>query len=101
MNNPPAFPSRSDTKGRSFAVDELDTGSGMPVTVVTHPGMSLRDWFAGLALQGMLASLNRPDLLEEFNQTADKVEVSNCQLHAMMAYNIADAMLAEREKAKP
>ena len=44
------------------------------------PGMSLRDWFAGQALAGMLAN-----------------EHLYCQPAADDAYKFADAMLAARE----
>ena len=47
-------------------------------------GMSLRDWFAGKAMQGMLADPTvRPECMDKF--------ASNC-------YAWADAMIAEREK---
>ena len=46
-------------------------------------GMSLRDYFAGQALAGLLA----PSEGE-----------GKCAYFAMMAYKFADAMLAEREK---
>lgn len=47
-------------------------------------GMSLRDWFAGQALAGMLA-----------NQRGGLDPIA---AHAEHAYLYADAMLAEREK---
>ena len=47
------------------------------------PGMSLRDWFAGMALSGLLAN---PEHDESF------------PLNAEHAYRVADAMLAERKK---
>ena len=46
-------------------------------------GMSLRDYFAGQALAGMLADSTRQGSLENYTEDA---------------YDIADAMLAEREK---
>jgi hypothetical protein len=46
-------------------------------------GISLRDHFAGLAMQGILTTLSK-------TVNPDSV--------AQMAYNMADAMLAEREK---
>lgn len=50
----------------------------------SHPGMDLRDWFAGMALQGMLANpgrlIQKPDIA------------------AKDAYTTAAAMLAERAK---
>lgn len=55
-----------------------DGGSAFP------KDMSLRDWFAGMAMQGYCA---RPDLEKECQQG-----------FAIAAYDQADAMLAEREK---
>ena len=46
-------------------------------------GMSLRDWFAGMALQPIIASLTSPVPTEKVSEKA---------------YEIADAMLKEREK---
>jgi hypothetical protein len=63
-NNPPAFP--------------VVTG----LTVQTC-GMSLRDWFAGMALQGLLPIPPMPTTLEAI--------AFNC-------YATADAMLTERAK---
>lgn len=48
------------------------------------PGMSLRDWFAGKAL---------PFCLSEFGGNAE-----DQKQYAEAAYQIADAMLAERSK---
>jgi len=50
---------------------------------VTTQGMTLRDHFAGLAMQGMLTISCR---VEEF------------EIDAMVAYKIADAMLRAREE---
>jgi hypothetical protein len=50
-----------------------------------HAGMSLRDWFAGQALAGILASY----------PPNEKIDVS---IVAMWSYDLADAMIAEREK---
>lgn len=50
---------------------------------IRHLGMSLRDYFAAAALQGMLSDPNNCTALQE---------------NAMYAYRFADAMLAEREK---
>lgn len=52
---------------------------------VTASGMSLRDYFAGLAMQGMFAGEVR---------VADPVEDTMAQA----AYRIADAMLKAREQ---
>lgn len=49
--------------------------------------MSLRDWFAGMAMQGMNASESWAD------NTHDSI--------ANAAYDQADAMLAARKEAQP
>ena len=64
-----------------------DGGCAFPYvceTYVPEPGMSLRDWFAGMALQGMLAD-------------GDHAEVLNEKM-AEFAYHMADAMIEQREK---
>lgn len=52
------------------------------------PGMSLRDWFAGQALNGWLASW--PDGSDADRESEAKV--------ASFSYRLADAMLAARER---
>jgi hypothetical protein len=67
------------------------TKDGWPVhpTTTEHggnsgvPGMTLRQWYAGMALQGMLSSGFCRDL--------------RCNSVAMQAYDYADAMLAARK----
>ena len=49
------------------------------------PGMSLRDWFAGMALQGIMAG-------KEFRPKLGPDEL------AIVCYETADAMLAERNR---
>ena len=78
MNKPndggPAFP--------ATVQEDID---GYPRYAAGNVGMSLRDYFAGQALAGMLADSTRQSSLENY---ADD------------AYDIADAMLAEREKER-
>lgn len=57
----------------------------------TAPGMSLRDWFAGMALQGLLAN----SFYAEQNHKNECVDKNTA---ARVAYIHADAMLAERTK---
>lgn len=59
--------------GKSFERDEYGEERYLP-------GMSLRDWFAGMALQGLLVKSR--EFLDVVNH----------------AYKFADAMLKEREK---
>ena len=54
------------------------------VNTQAHPGMTLRDWFAGQALAGIMSSDGRPD---------------GDQNKADWAYDIADAMI-EAGRAK-
>ena len=78
-NNPPAFPSEVEGLKCTEAI-----GKSMMKYSGPHPGMSLRDWFAGMALQGQLSdSYVRPESKQELAE--------NC-------YSWADAMLTEREK---
>ena len=64
-----------------------DGGPAFPTALMSNGpheyGMSLRDWFAGMALQGLLAAPSTSGNAEQF---------------AGVAYCHADAMLAEREK---
>lgn len=64
----PAFPWKEQTKGG----------------FIDHPGMSLRDWFAGKALQGMVSG-------------SQGLEISIREF-AKSSYELADEMIAEREK---
>lgn len=79
----PAFPSPGSVPcGMPVSVSWHSLTNVTTVPAVHHPGMSLRDWFAGqimVARAGMYSSL-----------TAD--------LGARMAYMLADAMLAARAK---
>ena len=52
-----------------------------------QPGMSLRDWFAGQALIGMVSAKCAEGLQYSPTEIADD------------AFQVADAMLAERSKA--
>lgn len=56
-------------------------------------GMSLLDWFAGMALQGDMASQST-DICEWGNNTRDEF----LQERAKFLYRFADAMLTERNK---
>lgn len=74
----------------------LDTAPTMPAPapiwkypistqpVISPPSIELRDWFAGLAMQGMLAS-------------GDQHDANTSSVLSEDAYKIADAMLKARE----
>ncbi len=73
----PAFP-------RVFQYTGHDEEGGTATISEEHPGMSLRDWFAGQALCGVLSN---PRI--DFNKEKDI---------AKGAFEHADAMLKERER---
>ncbi len=58
-----------------------------------HSGMSLRDWFAGQALAGIMANA---DYAKHINHEHHHWRISN----AAHAYDAADAMLGMREKGQ-
>ena len=66
-----------DNGGPAFPVVPTSVRSGE--WGYAYPGMTLRDWFAGMALAGMLAN-------------------SDTHITAATAYDFADAMIAERNK---
>ena len=55
-------------------------------------GMTLRDWFAGMAMQGFLAAFP-PEF--DLNEALDAIKSGGM---AKLGYIVADTMLAEREK---
>jgi len=64
------------------------------VMTVFHPGMTLRDWFAGQALSGLIVYCEKFEGASQFQelmcaQPWDKL--------ATVSYKYADAMLAARE----
>ena len=84
-NGGPAFPAGVVRKSRPAH----DPGADFVVTDFTEPrhqGMTLRDYFAAKAIQGLLAS---PKL---------SLEASKMSL-AQQAYSVADAMLEARDHA--
>ena len=71
MKNPSAFPRHMTIYGQNTKAQSEGYG------------MTLRDYFAAKAMQGILADPNTPEIMDI----------------AGAAYEVADAMLAEREKA--
>lgn len=72
-----------------------DGGPAFPLTSEwTRHGMTLRDYFAGQALAGALASDAHPDvILATLMETPEAI-----RQRARVCYQLADAMLAERRK---
>ena len=80
MDNPQAFPISRVVQAGSFRKDESD------------PGMTLRDYFAAAALPACHEAALSPA------RTASVSGREFCKIIATAAYEIADAMLAERER---
>lgn len=55
------------------------------------PGMELRDWFAGLALQGIMSRMSQSEFDSSVNADDWSMQVGD-------AYEIADAMIEERNR---
>ena len=88
-DNPPAFP--HGPLGASFTGEDGYTSHQGPASA----GMSLRDYFAGQALTGLIRT---KDGLRALNGDAEYPLEKNL---AFACYGIADAMLSERDKHQP
>ena len=77
--------SKPNDGGPAFPMTVQEDIDCCPRYAAGYGGMSLRDYFAGQALAGMLADSTRQGSLENYAEDA---------------YGIADAMLAEREKER-
>lgn len=62
-------------------------------------GMSLRDWFAGMALSAHCSAALTPDGATAFEDVARKRSITVEQVVANASYEMADAMLKAREQA--
>lgn len=81
-NGGTAFPSKFTIESGSFDPVQGKVAQGNQVYV--QMGMTMRDYFAGKAIQGMLAN--------------DQAHKSDEDMLARNAYKMADAMLRAREK---
>lgn len=71
--------------------DKDDGGAAFPTSTDCYGGLTVRDWFAAQALNGMLAHSTRYQPRQgSFGTWHNAISVE--------AYEIADAMLAERER---
>lgn len=76
-NSPPAFPRPASEYTKNGTCSDGNDA------IDWAPGMTLRDWFAGMALQGILAKFHEDRIM------LDVVDD---------AYSYADTMLERREK---
>lgn len=73
-----------------------DGGPAFPSNeMIEETGMTLRDWFAGQAMAGMVSS---KDIISACIKAAYHDGVDPTDIVAADAYTYADAMLAERNK---
>ena len=76
----PAFPGKHQ---ENVGIPDL----APKMILIEHGGMTLRDWFAGMALQGFISSYPRGDC-------------ADAHLIAPDCYEVADAMLAARKEKR-
>lgn len=60
-------------------------------------GMSMRDWFAGMTLQGFMANTSMLDYLD---RQSDQTREHRIACVAILCYEYADAMLQERARSE-
>lgn len=77
-----------DDGGPAFPFDYKTTDPNYPDQVETHPGMSLRDYYAGKAMEGLVA-LSSVEML---------IDGSIQGIVAGAAYELADAMIEARKR---
>lgn len=88
IENPPAFPMPSAPFPRQNE------------TAHYNEGMSLRDYFAGAAIQGYAANKRVMDkAIDDWQESGGSRPICVAEWLAGMAYEVADAMLAERLKS--
>lgn len=80
----PAFPSGPQKL--------MHIAEGVPPALIGHYGMSLRDWYAGMALQGLLSN-SHPNVVKAFAKISEIAD----DAFAESAYAFADAMIKQRE----
>ena len=80
-----------DDGGPAFPRTGLTDG----ITSTEHEGMSLRDHFAGLAMQ---AFASNPQMAIGIRDTAEQAGITPPEMMARTAYGLADAMIVERNR---
>ena len=78
-----------------------DGGPAYPINMDEfgiQPGMSLRDFFAAAALQGLLSNSNNVMLMALGRDAEQHNELRTSETYSREAYEVSDAMLKERNK---
>jgi hypothetical protein len=86
----------SNDGGQAFPIADAYDADGRLIAY-GNAGMTLHDWFAGQALAGAIAN---SDVLAAAQETAEKDGKKSKNGLALFCIQIADAMLAERERRK-
>jgi hypothetical protein len=84
-----------------LAERERCTGSTEPRPLAPADGIALRDWFAGQALCGYLASVSTNEVMKLCAEGAVAAGLEAEPFIAQVAYTFADAMMAAREVDAP
>lgn len=67
------------------------------VKIESSSGMTLRDWFAGQALNGLCANGELEKSVRIYENKLN-IEIDTVKYYPQIAYELADAMLKERQK---
>ncbi len=90
---------KKDTGSPAFPELTFHRVGDVEMATSVNSGMTLRDWFAGMALQGLLS---RDTIKETNNNNSAKWAVMNPldaqENQSARAYKYADAMIEERKK---
>lgn len=93
LANQPAFPGVIGSNGYGCSIPHI-CPNGETMWVEHAPGITLRQFYAGLAMQGLLANSSLADSL----RTTDAKAVLDRM--AVKSTDYADALIAQLEKAK-
>lgn len=86
MHSDPAFPRMS------MGID------GRYHLQITDGGLTKREWFSGLVMQGLLASLSTEYTHKLIDDVSKKHQTGKAMCLAIRAIELADALIAELEK---
>lgn len=86
--------------GFAFPYGQISELTGQPIHGCFSTGMTLRDWFAGMALQGRLAAISTAESAASLSASANECGTDVVTSLAMSCYQLADAMVKEKEAAQ-
>lgn len=89
------------SENKPTPIDDGGPAFPVPGNPATMPGMSLRDWFAGQALNGLLAGEQNSAYSDREGKSVDEWRANIRNMNAAYCYQMADAMLAARKAVRP